>query len=342
LYAHNPTVTVTEELNFSNRSKPSFMKVEQEQAGQRLDNFLFSKLKGVPKSRIYQMIRKGELRINKGRVKQTTRLKADDLIRLPPLHVESAKTVNVSQSLESVLQESIVFEDKVLMVLNKPSGIAVHAGSGVRTGLIEALRKIRSDLPYLELVHRLDRETSGCLVLAKRASALRALHREFQGSSERSTRLDKRYVCLVKGQWQHGQRRIEKPLDVSARHQGERHVIVSEQGRYACSIMRPVSRNKQASLIEVKLMTGRTHQVRVHAQSENHPIAGDKRYGDAEFNVEMGKLGLHRLFLHSNYIAFPHPVTEQLIEINAPLPRELKELLGKLNLEDNLSKKGFS
>jgi 23S rRNA pseudouridine955/2504/2580 synthase len=333
---------VTEKINFTDRSKPSFIKVSSEQAGQRLDNYLFAKLKGVPKSRIYQMIRKGELRINKGRVKQTTRVVADDLIRIPPLKVESAASVEVSQSLETLLQQSVIFEDDVLLVLNKPSGIAVHAGSGIRTGLIEALRKIRSELPYLELVHRLDRETSGCLVLAKRASALRSLHAEFQSSSARNGGLDKRYLCLVKGYWRHGQRRVEKPLDIESRHQGERHVVVSQQGRYACTLMRPVSCSNAASLIEAKLMTGRTHQVRVHAFAETHPIAGDKRYGDPEFNQAMGKLGLRRLFLHSNYIAFSHPVSKQLIEINAPLPKELKSMLSTLELSASVSNKGFS
>ncbi len=333
---------MTDKLNFNDRSKPSFIQVEPEQAGQRLDNFLFSKLKGVPKARIYQMIRKGELRINKGRVKQTTRVTSDDLIRLPPLQLAEHITAEVSHNLTTLLQEAVLFEDNVLLVLNKPSGLAVHAGSGVRTGLIEALREIRDDLPYLELVHRLDRETSGCLVLAKRASALRALHRDFQSSAARAGGLDKRYLCLVKGHWRHGARRVEKPLDIDARYQGERHVVVSQEGRYACSLMRPVSRSKLASLIEVKLLTGRTHQVRVHALSESHPIAGDQRYGDAEFNQAMRKLGLHRLFLHSNYIAFTHPISGQLVEINAPLPADLLGLLNTLELSAALSGKGFA
>ncbi len=288
------------------------------------------------------MIRKGELRINKGRAKQTTRLQENDLIRLPPLKVETAGVVDVSQSLSRLLKESIVFEDDLLLVMNKPSGLAVHAGSGVKIGLIEALRKVRSELPYLELVHRLDRETSGCLVLAKRASALRELHRQFQGDGTRNEGIDKRYLCLVKGQWRHGQRRIEKPLDAEARQHGERHVVVSKQGRYACTLMRPVSRSSTASLIEAKLMTGRTHQVRVHAYSEAHPIAGDKRYGDEEFNQRMQKLGLKRLFLHSHAIGFKHPQTQQLIEITAPLPDDLHKILRQLNLDVQLSKKGFA
>ena len=309
------------------------MLVDEEQAGQRVDNFLLTKLKGLPKSRIYQMIRKGELRINKGRAKPTTRVEGGDLIRLPPLQLDLAKPISVSSGLNEVLQQSVLFEDDVLLILNKPSGLAVHAGSGIRVGVIEALREMRTDLAYLELVHRLDRETSGCLVLAKRASALRTLHDEFKNSSLKTGRMDKRYLCLVKGQWKYGERRVEKPLDTQARRGGERHVVVSKQGVYACSIMSSLQVRPNASLVEVKLLTGRTHQVRVHAQSEGHVIAGDKRYGDDVFNQELKKIGLNRLFLHAARLSFAHPITGERVDFSAPLPKDLAQVLQQLEFD---------
>ena len=327
-----PANIVSDSLNFSDRSKPSFIEVGPEHEGQRVDNYLLGRFKGLPKSRVYQMIRKGELRVNKSRAKPTTRLCSGDLLRLPPLQWSETSKPQVSASLSDVLKASVLFEDDALLVLNKPSGLAVHAGSGVAVGLIEAMRDIRPDLKYLELAHRLDRETSGCLVLAKRGSVLRRLHEAFRRDDARSSMLDKRYLCLVLGRWRHGARRVEKPLLTDARRRGERHVVVSSDGVYAASLMRPVDVSDAASLIEVTILTGRTHQVRVHTQSEGHPIAGDTRYGDDAFNQRMRQAGLKRLFLQASRLTFTHPISNQTVSFDAPLPDELRAVLSQLNL----------
>lgn len=308
--------------------------MDEEHAGQRVDNFLITHLKGVPRTRIYRIIRKGEVRVNKGRVKQTTRLAAGDSIRIPPIRQAESSTEGLDGSRYAFLSKAVLLEDDAVLVLNKPSGMAVHAGSGIKVGVIEALRALRTDLSYLELAHRLDRETSGCLVLAKKSSVLKALNEDFKNNSLKNGRLDKRYLTLVKGQWKHGQRRIIKPLNPDARRHGERFIVVDEKGRYASSIMTPKAVSELASLIEVKLLTGRTHQVRVHAQSENHPVAGDQRYGDKEFNKRMKSFGLSRLFLHAASIKFIHPKSEQAIQIDAPLPSELESVLANLALNE--------
>ena len=313
-------------------NKVAFVEIGENHAGQRLDNYLFTHLKGVPKSHIYRIIRKGEVRINKGRVKQTTRLQLGDVLRIPPIRLAERDGITEQAGRYGFLLQHILFEDNGLLILNKPSGMAVHAGSGVRVGIIEALRAIRSDLDYIELVHRLDRDTSGCLVLAKKTSVLRALNADFSNNSSKNKRLDKRYLTLVKGRWRGGERRIEKPLNTDKRVKGERHVVVDKNGSFASSIMRPVSVSDFASLLEVSLLTGRTHQVRVHALSENHPVAGDKRYGDLEFNKSSGASGLRRLFLHASQISLMHPISNKKVTFKAQLPDELLAVLSKLNL----------
>lgn len=316
-------------------NKAHFIEIDEERAGQRLDNFLIGYLKGAPKALVYRIIRKGEVRINKGRVKQTTRLKQGDKVRIPPLRLGETDRPNIDGSHYRFLTHAILFEDDVLLVLNKPSGMAVHAGSGIKVGVIEALRALRTDIKYLELVHRLDRETSGCLVLAKKASALRALHEDFKNNSLKNPRLDKRYLTLLKGRWAQGQLRVSKALNAAARRQGERVVVVDAKGRYASTIFTPIAVNSTASLLEVKLLTGRTHQVRVHAQSENHPVAGDSRYGDQAFNKALKDKGLSRLFLHASSIRLIHPISEQPIKVDAPMPEELFKVLDNLNLGVN-------
>ena len=310
-----------------------FVEVDEDHAGQRLDNFLITHLKGVPKTRIYRIIRKGEVRVNKGRAKQLTRLKQGDSIRIPPIRQSDSKSLIGDGSRYEFLNKAILFEDDALLVLNKPSGMAVHAGSGIKVGVIEALRVLRTDLKYIELVHRLDRETSGCLVLAKKSSVLKSLHEDFKNNSQKNSRLDKRYVCLVKGKWKHGKRTIVKALNTDARRQGERIVVVDEAGSYASSIMWPLNSNSVASVLEVKLLTGRTHQVRVHTQSENHPIAGDQKYGDKGFNAQMKEHNLKRLFLHASSIKLIHPLHQRDLKVEAPLPDELRQVLERLNLE---------
>lgn len=315
-------------------SGPSFIEVDQNHDGQRLDNFLFALLKGVPKGKVYQIIRKGEVRVNKGRAKPTTRLAKADIVRVPPIRVSDRNT-KVEVGRYQNLKDATLFEDSALLVINKPSGMAVHAGSGIKVGIIEALRALRDDLDYLELAHRLDRETSGCLVLAKKASVLKKLNADFQQSSLKNSAIKKFYLSLLKGQWQHGERRVTKALNTQARRGGERHVVVDSEGSYASTIFKPISVNKQASFMQVKLLTGRTHQVRVHSLSEGQPIAGDQRYGDPDFNQQMRELGLKRLFLHSSCIQFTHPVSQQKLKIEAPLPAELSQLLGKLDLKNS-------
>ena len=322
---------ITQPANIAN--KVSFVEIDENHDGQRLDNFLITHLKGVPKAHIYRIIRKGEIRVNKGRVKQTTRLKQGDSLRVPPIRLSERILDGLDGQKYSFLGKSILFEDDALLVINKPCGMAVHAGSGVTVGVIEALRAYRSDLKYIELVHRLDRETSGVLVLAKKASALKILHNDFKTNSLKNPRLDKRYLTLVKGSWRDGTRRITKALNTDARRHGERYVVVDPNGRYASSIVTPKAVSDIASLVEVKLLTGRTHQVRVHVLSEDHPVAGDQKYGDQEFNKMMKSHALSRLFLHAAKLTFYHPLTEKTITIEAPLPTELTSVLNNLSLE---------
>jgi 23S rRNA pseudouridine955/2504/2580 synthase len=316
----------------SNPTKAYFVEVDNEHQGQRLDNFLFSHLKGVPKSHVYRIIRKGEVRINKGRVRQTTRLQTGDNIRIPPIRQSQSDGYTIDPQHYNFLHNAIIFEDDALLVLNKPAGMAVHAGSGIKVGVIEALRALRTDLHYLELAHRLDRETSGCLLLAKKASVLRVLNEDFKNSSMKHSRMDKRYLALTMGRWHGAERRITKPLNTQAKRHGERIVVVDEKGRYASSIMRPISTSDEASLISVKLLTGRTHQVRVHALSEGHPLAGDKKYGNPDFNKALKSHGLTRLFLHASSLQLTHPVSQDKLRVVAPLPSELQTVLTSLQL----------
>ncbi len=311
--------------------KARIVEVDDDRAGQRIDNFLLASLKGVPKSRVYRMLRKGEVRVNKGRIKASYRLQSGDAVRIPPLRVaEEPSPANPGARVLARIEASILTEEKGFLVLNKPSGIAVHGGSGLSYGVIEALRALRPDAPYLELVHRLDRETSGCLLIATRRSVLRELHRLLRGEG-----MDKRYLALVKGQWsggEKGERRVDAPLLKNTLKSGERVVTVHPEGKPAVSLFRPVRRFADATLVEVKLLTGRTHQIRVHAASIGHPIAGDEKYGDAAFNRQMKEHGLRRLFLHARSLAFPLEALEggQVHEFSAPLGEELEALLAAL------------
>jgi 23S rRNA pseudouridine955/2504/2580 synthase len=316
-------------------NKVSFVEIDENHDGQRLDNFLITHLKGVPKTHIYRIIRKGEIRVNKGRVKQTTRLKQGDSLRIPPIRLSERSLDDLDGQKYSFLAKSVLFEDDALLIINKPCGMAVHAGSGITVGVIEAMRAYRSDLKYIELVHRLDRETSGVLVLAKKSSALKILHDDFKTNSLKNPRLDKRYLSLVRGPWRHGTRRVTKALNTDARRHGERYVVVDPNGSYASSIVTPKAVSEAASLVEVKLLTGRTHQVRVHLLSENHPVAGDQKYGEHEFNKQLKLQGLSRLFLHAAKLTFFHPLTKESTTIEAPLPTELVTVLNNLSLEFN-------
>lgn len=310
------------------RPKVRFVEIAPERAGQRIDNFLITALKGVPKSRIYRLLRKGEVRVNKGRVKATYRLVAGDRVRIPPVRVaEAGDNVPPSERVLQRIEASILLEEKGFLVLNKPSGIAVHGGSGLSYGVIEALRVSRPDAPYLELVHRLDRDTSGCLVIAKRRSVLRELHRLLREDDG----MEKHYLALVKGRWQGGERRITAALRKNTLRSGERVVVVDPiEGKPSLSLFRPLSRYKNATLVDVTLKTGRTHQIRVHAQSIGQPIAGDDKYGDDGFSGQLRKQGLKRLFLHAHTLAFRLPGIEDEIRVTAPLSDELTAVLETL------------
>ena len=309
-------------------SKVQYHTVEDEYHGQRVDNFLMRLLKGVPKGQIYRILRRGEVRVNKGRIKAHYRLQAGDQLRIPPLQLSVATPTTANQRSCDWLLSRILYEDERIIIINKPAGMAVHGGSGISLGVIEIMRQARSDLHYLELVHRLDRETSGCLILAKKRSALRQLHELL-----RNGEIQKRYLAIVKGPWQAGERRVDKPLDKNVLRSGERIVRVNEDGKTAISIFKPMSVRSKASLMEVDILTGRTHQIRVHAAYCQHPIAGDEKYGDELFNREMVSRGCNRLFLHARSLSFTLLTPTKDIAINAPLDPEWDKCLAKLKLD---------
>lgn len=313
-----------EQINHSVR----FQTISADQAGQRIDNYLLSHLKGVPKSMIYRIIRKGEVRVNKGRVKAEYKLQADDVVRIPPVKVSAKEHAPISHKLHQVaqLEQQILFEDEVLLVLNKPSGMAVHGGSGLSFGVIEALRSLRPDARFLELVHRLDRDTSGILLVAKKRSALRHLHEQLRNKT-----IQKEYLALVRGQWQSHCKVINAPLNKNELASGERIVRVSEQGKPSETRFSVEERyGQEATLIKAMPVTGRTHQIRVHTQYAGHPIALDSKYGDQTFDQKMQTFGLNRLFLHAYAIRFEHPKSGETLRLSAELDAEMKTVLRKL------------
>jgi len=300
------------------------LKVAEDFAGQRLDNFLARELKGVPRGHIYRLMRTGQVRVNGGRRKPDYRLEQGDEIRLPPVRVaERTQPTGPIRRGNAVLQGGILHEDESLLVVNKPSGLPVHGGSGLDGGLIEVLRRLRSE-PGLELAHRLDRDTSGCLVIARRRSALRALHAAF-----REGRVDKRYLALVAGKVSKSFT-SEAPLERFVKRGGERHVAVTRSGRAARTRFRPLAKGDEFTLVEALPDTGRTHQIRVHATHAGHPIAGDSRYGDKDLNQKLRQLGLRRLALHAAGLAFEHPKTGERLSFTAPLPDDLLPAVQKL------------
>jgi 23S rRNA pseudouridine955/2504/2580 synthase len=293
-------------------------------ADQRLDNFLLAELKGVPRSHVYRLIRSGQVRVNSGRVTPKHRLRAGDRVRIPPVAARSPEPAPEGGSFDW-LEQRIVFEDARLLVLDKPAGLAVHGGSGVSLGCIEALRALRPELPDLELAHRLDRATSGCLLVAKRRSALRQLH-----ALLREGRVEKRYLTLVQGRWPAHVEEVEAPL-LTKRPASEARVKVDAAGKAAKSSFRVLETYaRTASLLEVSIATGRTHQIRVHASHVGHPVAGDDRYGDETFNAAVAKLGLHRMFLHAHSVELAWPETGEEFAVSVPLPAELAKVLTTL------------
>ena len=308
------------------RHKPTRTSIElftvKDHAGQRLDNFMFVKFKNVPKSKIYNVIRKGEVRVNKKRINPSYKLRLGDIIRLPPFIIENKPTFKPKASAIADLEQRIIYEDQNLLALNKPAGMASHGGSGINFGVIETLRAA-STRPYLELVHRLDRETSGCLLLAKKRSILKYLHELL-----RKGEIIKKYLVLVKGHWPK-KRTIDLPLLKNQISSGERIVRVNEAGKKALSTFYPQQCFANCTLLEVELHTGRTHQIRVHSAALGHPVAGDDKYGDKDFNSSLKIIGLKRMFLHASSISF-YLSTGQKLEIKAELPNELSEMLKQL------------
>ena len=292
--------------------------------GQRIDNFLLRELKGVPKSRIYNLLRRGEVRVNKGRVKAEHRLSIGDVVRIPPIRVTAEGAApNVSVALSDRLAGAIVFEDDALLVVDKPAGLAVHGGSGVSLGLIEALRVMRPEARFLELVHRLDRDTSGLIMVAKKRSALLALHGALRGDG-----IDKRYLALAAGAWPRHRTRIEAPLEKNTLRSGERVVRVSTAGKPAVTEFKVLESFSIATLVEAAPITGRTHQIRVHAQYAGHPLAGDEKYGDNATHAQFRELGLKRLFLHAHTLAFEWQGSR--MQLQAKLHPELESFLNIL------------
>jgi 23S rRNA pseudouridine955/2504/2580 synthase len=297
------------------RSEPSvrvqYLEVDADHAGQRLDNYLFASCKGVPKSHLYRLVRQGQIRINRGRRPVDYRLQVGDVVRIPPLRMALRATAVAEPT---SLEDRIVYEDDDLLAIDKPAGLAVHGGSGVRLGLIEALRARYSHPRFLELVHRLDRDTSGCLLVAKRRSALLALH-----AALRAGRVEKRYAALVRDHWTGRSHQISASLQKFRLRSGERMVEVSGGGKEALTRFIPKRQFADSTLVEIELLTGRTHQARVHAAYAGHPVAGDQRYGDREFNRKMRERGLRTRRQRFCAVSLPRPPTSaSLIRVQPP------------------------
>lgn len=294
-----------------------FLSVDPDFAGQRLDNFLLSRYKTLPKSRLYRIIRKGEVRVNKKRVDPDYRVCGGDEIRMPPLRDDkpsSDRPKSVGADLAAAIQESVLLETKTLLILNKPSGLAVHGGSGIRLGLIEALRALFPKQKYIELAHRLDRETSGCLLIAKKPSILKELHslfRDEEGKSSKS-KIQKYYLCLVKGKWPKNLLKMDSPIE----------------GKSSLTLFRVIKSFSNTTLLEAKLETGRNHQIRIHTQQAGYPIVGDDKYGDKKFNQFMRAYGCDRLFLHAEKLSFN--LLGEKISVEAPLDKKLQKCLERL------------
>ncbi|MEX1670820.1 23S rRNA pseudouridine(955/2504/2580) synthase RluC [Zhongshania guokunii] len=295
--------------------------VEADYVGQRIDNFLMRELKGVPKSRIYNLLRRGEVRVNKSRAKPDYKLQTGDVVRVPPVRVAVREESAVPLGLDAGLRSAILYEDAGLLVINKPSGLAVHGGSGISLGLIEALRQMYPEQRHLELVHRLDRDTSGCVMVAKKRSVLKQLHELLKARKG----VDKRYLALVGGKWPARKQQVNAPLQKNVLSSGERMVRVELEGKKSVTEYTLLRRVAGASLIEARPVTGRTHQIRVHCQYAGYPILGDDKYGDDEADANFRKLGLKRLFLHAHSLAFN--LDGKRISVVAPLPPELEKVL---------------
>ncbi len=296
-----------------------------ETAGQRLDNFLFRHLKGVPKSRIYRMLREGEVRVSGRRAKPEYKLAEGDMVRIPPVRVAEREVPSAMGTFSHPLLDRVIYRDDALLVIDKPSGQAVHGGSGVSLGVIEQLRLELPNARFLELAHRLDKETSGVLVLALKRSALVELHRMLRAGEMR-----KHYLALATGLWRDPLRHVKLPLQRYLNEEGERRVAVDDEGQRAHTVFRLVRVYEDCSLLEAELKTGRTHQIRVHLAALGHAIAGDDKYGDAALNRAFRKGGLRRMFLHAARLEMAHPLTGEPLVLEAPLPQDLESFIATL------------
>ena len=310
--------------------------VTEDEAGQRIDNFLMRHFKTVPRSRVYRLLRKGEVRVNRKRVDAEYRIQAGDEVRLPPVRIDAEATPGrPSSSLLELIESAVIFQDRHLLVINKPAGVAVHGGSGMSFGIIEALRASRPR-ETLELVHRLDRDTSGCLLVARDRTTLTALHALIRNGG-----MHKTYLGLVAGSWQLGTKRIDAPLATDNREHGERHVRVAAAGKDSVSVFKPVQFfGSLATLMEIDIPTGRTHQIRVHASFAGHPLLGDDKYGDRDRNAELKHHGLKRTFLHAQSVAFEWPGSGVPFHASAPLPSELSAVLDAITPMKRRAPKG--
>ncbi|UHJ59310.1 23S rRNA pseudouridine(955/2504/2580) synthase RluC [Vibrio furnissii] len=308
------------------RTQVQFIDIDEDMAGQRIDNFLRNQLKSIPKSVVYRILRKGEVRVNKKRVKAEYKLEAGDIVRVPPvtIDVKEDEVTAPSTKLNKVaeLEHCILYEDDHMLVLNKPSGTAVHGGSGLKFGAIEALRALRPQARFLELVHRIDRDTSGILLIAKKRSALRQLQSQF-----REKTVQKYYFALVMGEWKSQCKVVNAPL---LKNEVNSIVRVNPNGKPSETRFKILEKFADATLVQASPITGRTHQIRVHTQYVGHPIAWDDRYGDRRFDAYTAQFGIDRLFLHAANIQFTHPASGEKMEINAPLDAKLEKALAKM------------
>jgi 23S rRNA pseudouridine955/2504/2580 synthase len=313
-------------MNELSKDAVSWLTVDADSAGQRVDNFLVRILKGVPKSHVYRILRTGQVRVNKGRVGAETRLLEGDVVRVPPVRVAASRAV-LAPKLGSKL--AILYEDAALLAIDKPAGLAVHGGSGISYGLIERLRAERPEARFLELVHRLDRDTSGVLLIAKKRSTLVGLHVQF-----RAGEIDKRYLVLVRGRWRDAKRAVRLSLHKFSTREGERRVRVDEAGREAETVFHRreawTRRDPPLSLLEAELRTGRTHQIRVHLAHLGYPLAGDEKYGDYAWNKALAKEGLRRMFLHAWRTSFRHPETGNAVSVESPMPADLARYVDRV------------
>lgn len=315
-------------MNSAGKNSVTHVVISEEEQGQRIDNYLIRCCKGVPKSHVYRILRSGEVRVNSGRVDATYRLCIGDTLRIPPIRIAERPQNEVDEAAKQRVDLPIIYEDDALLVIDKPEGIAVHGGSGVSFGVIEALRRQRPQAKFLELAHRLDRETSGVLLVGKKRSALTALHDMFR---EHGAGADKRYLVLVKGRWMNTTQHVKLPLYKYLTESGERRVSVNPEGKASHTVFRLLARWSDMSLLEAQLKTGRTHQIRVHLAHLGFPILGDEKYGDFTLNKNLKRDGLKRMGLHAWRMAFSHPLTAEPLECVAPMPDGMKSYIATVD-----------